>query len=87
VRNQATIQYWDRYERRADGRLFAQRNIEAFYVVDVLERPDGERVKSQLTKVGMLEDGAAPGMTVVEFLLGAAGGDPGAWGTFYRTSS
>lgn len=60
MRKQATIQYWDRYERRADGRYFAQRNIDAFYVVDVLERPNGERVKSQLTNVGMLEDAEPP---------------------------
>jgi hypothetical protein len=60
VRDQATIQYWDKYERRGDGRLFAQRNMEAFYVVDVLERPNGEPVKSQLTNVGMLEDAEPP---------------------------
>jgi ketosteroid isomerase-like protein len=51
----ATLQYWDRYERR-DGRwLFAHRRLRAFYVADVLERPTGpDRVKHQLTDVGLL---------------------------------
>jgi hypothetical protein len=56
----ATIQYWDAYERRGGRWLFAERDIKAFYVVDVLERPNGERVKRQLTNVGTLERAELP---------------------------
>lgn len=56
----ATIQYWDRYERRDGTWLFAERDIKAFYVVDVLERPNGELVKQRLTNVGMLEKAELP---------------------------
>ena len=55
------LQYWDRYERR-DGRwLFAARDLKAFYVADVLERPNGtNRVKRQVTDVGLLGTAEVP---------------------------
>jgi hypothetical protein len=56
----ATIQYWDTHERRREGWLFAQPEIKAFYVVDVLERPNGQRIKRQLTNVGILEEAELP---------------------------
>ncbi len=38
----------------------ARREIKAFYVVDMLERPNGERVKRQLTNVGIVEEAELP---------------------------
>jgi hypothetical protein len=68
--------------------LFAQRDIKAFYVVDVIGRPNGERVKS-LTIVGMLETAELPrAWPSWRPCWGAAGRDLGAaWDTSYRTSS
>jgi ketosteroid isomerase-like protein len=56
----ATIQYWDEYERRDGAWQFAVRDIKAFYVVDVLERPNGDLVKQRLTNVGVLEKAELP---------------------------
>jgi hypothetical protein len=57
----ATLQYWDTYQR-LDGRwMFADRTMKAFYVVDVLERPNGtERVKHQLGKAGFMARAEIP---------------------------
>lgn len=33
------LQYWDRYERRADRWYFRSRSIHAFYAADLLENP------------------------------------------------
>jgi ketosteroid isomerase-like protein len=33
------MQYWDRYERRADRWYFRSRSVHALYAADVLERP------------------------------------------------
>jgi ketosteroid isomerase-like protein len=51
----ATLQYWDSYARHAGRWLFASREMKAFYVADVLERPNGpDRVKAQVTDIGLL---------------------------------
>jgi ketosteroid isomerase-like protein len=57
----ATLQYWDRYERRDGKWLFGDRRLKAFYAVDVLERPNGaERVKHQLTTTGLMARAEVP---------------------------
>jgi hypothetical protein len=57
----STLLYQDEYVRE-DGRWrFYQRGMKAFYVADVLERPNGpDRVKRQLTEVGLLGRPEAP---------------------------
>lgn len=57
----ATIQYWDTYVRRDGDWFFLSRDIKAFYVVDVLERPNGEAVKQKLTNFGVLATADLPG--------------------------
>lgn len=56
----ATIQYWDRYVRQDNRWLFHARDIKAFYVVDVLERPNGNPIKQKLTNFGVLETAELP---------------------------
>jgi ketosteroid isomerase-like protein len=57
----AMLQYRDLY-RRIDNRwLFVDRQMKAFYAVDVLQRPNGaERVKHQVTTVGLLGKSELP---------------------------
>jgi hypothetical protein len=51
----ATLQYWDRYRRDDGVWRFEHRALKAFYVADVLQRPNGpDRVKRQLTSFGVL---------------------------------
>lgn len=57
----AMLQYWDTYRREADRWLFVQRQMKAFYVSDVLERPNGDgRVKHQLAPGGLLAEADLP---------------------------
>lgn len=56
----ATIQYWDRYAKVAGRWLFAARDVKAFSVVDLLERPNGQPVKHRLTHFGLLETAELP---------------------------
>jgi ketosteroid isomerase-like protein len=56
----ATIQYWDDYVRRGGRWRFRTRDIKAFYVVDVLERPTPRRVTQQLTHFGVLDEAELP---------------------------
>lgn len=84
----ATIQYWDTYARRPEGWRFAQREIKAFYVVDVLERPNGERIKRRLTNVGLLEEAELPqAWPSWSAFWEQQGTEDMASGTSYRTSS
>lgn len=56
----ATIQYWDEYSRRSGSWLFHRRDIRAYYVVDVLERPTPAPVTQSLTWFGVLEEAQLP---------------------------
>ncbi len=57
----ATLLYQDRYVRENGRWCFHERDMKAFYVVDTLERPNGpDRVKLQLTDVGLLGTPEAP---------------------------
>jgi ketosteroid isomerase-like protein len=57
----ATLQYWDTYERRDGAWKFTRRQLKAFYVADVLERPNGpDRIKQQLGAGGLMSTAEVP---------------------------
>lgn len=57
----ATLEYWDSYERHDGAWLFSERQMKAFYVVDVLERPNGDqRSKRQLGTAGIMSQAEIP---------------------------
>jgi hypothetical protein len=55
------LQYWDTYERRGRTWFFARRQMKAWYVADVLERPNGaDRLKWELDPVGLVTRAEIP---------------------------